>query len=142
MKKHGFIYLRLLLLIVIAMQAGGCSSRPKYRIKNFPEDVGNKKYGDYTAEGIASYYGKKFHGKPTASGEKFDMYADTAAHNTLPFGTIVRVTNLENGKSVEVKINDRGPFVKGRIVDLSYGAAEKLGMLVDGIVKVRIQEIR
>jgi rare lipoprotein A len=76
-------------------------------------------------EGICSYYGPKFHGKRTASGEKFDMYQMTAAHKTLPFATRIKVINLDNGKSVIVKINDRGPFVEGRILDLSYAAAKK-----------------
>ncbi|GAB4329220.1 MAG: hypothetical protein Kow0037_04170 [Calditrichia bacterium] len=90
-------------------------------------------------EGLASYYGKDFHGKPTASGEIFDMYALTAAHKTLPLGTICRVTNLANHKSVIVKINDRGPFVPGRILDLSYGAAQKLNALADGVIRVKIE---
>ena len=75
--------------------------------------------------GVASWYGKKFHGNPTASGEIYDMYQLTAAHKTLPLGTYAMVTNLENNRSVEVKINDRGPFVKGRIIDLSYAAAKE-----------------
>ena len=86
--------------------------------------------------GIASYYGKKFHGKRTASGEIFDMYKVTAAHKTLPFGTRVLVTNLGNGRSVTVRINDRGPFVKGRIIDLSYEAARRIG--ITGIAKVKL----
>lgn len=89
--------------------------------------------------GRASWYGKEFHGKKTASGEKFNMYALTAAHKTLPFGTRVRVTNLANGKSVVVKINDRGPFVKGRIIDLSYAAAKKISLVGMGVVKVRLE---
>lgn len=86
--------------------------------------------------GIASYYAKKFHGRRTASGEIFDMYKLTAAHRTLPFGTRVLVTNLTNGKSVVVKINDRGPFIKGRIIDLSYEAARRIG--ITGIAKVKL----
>ena len=88
--------------------------------------------------GIASYYGREFHGKRTASGEIYNMRKYTAAHRTLPFGSIVRVTNLSNGRSVKVRINDRGPFVKGRIIDLSYGAARKLGIIESGTAKVRI----
>ncbi|MEJ2108828.1 MAG: septal ring lytic transglycosylase RlpA family protein [Acidobacteriota bacterium] len=89
--------------------------------------------------GQASWYGKKFQNKRTASGEKFDMNQFTAAHPTLPFNTIVRVENMKNGRKVEVRINDRGPFVKGRIIDLSRKAAEQLDMVRDGIVPVRIQ---
>lgn len=93
-------------------------------------------------EGLASWYGPDFHGKPTASGEIFNMYAYTAAHRKLPFGTLVRVTNLYNGKSVVVRINDRGPFKRKRIIDLSYAAAKKIGMVEAGVVRVRIEVIK
>lgn len=89
--------------------------------------------------GIASWYGTKFHGQSTASKEIYDMYDLTAAHRTLPFGTKVMVTNLNNGKSVKVRINDRGPFVKGRIIDLSYAAARILGMIGPGVAPVKIE---
>jgi rare lipoprotein A len=79
-------------------------------------------------KGLASWYGPDFHGKLTSNREIYNMHALTAAHKTLPFGTYVRVTNLNNGKSVVVRINDRGPFIKGRIIDLSYAAARKLGL--------------
>ena len=92
--------------------------------------------------GKASYYGKKFHGRKTASGEIFDMYKKTAAHRTLPLGTRIKVTNLENSKSVIVKINDRGPFVAGRILDLSYQAAKELDMLNQGVARVKIIVIK
>ena len=85
--------------------------------------------------GVASWYGKDFHGKPTSSGEIYDMYQLTCAHNTLPLGTMVMVTNLENGRSVELKVNDRGPFVKERIIDLSSAAAQILGMWEKGTAK-------
>ena len=87
---------------------------------------------------MASYYGREAHGEPTASGEKFNMNALTAAHKTLPFDTKVRVTNLANNKSVVVRINDRGPFVAGRIIDLSYAAAKRIGMLAAGVTEVEI----
>ena len=87
--------------------------------------------------GNASWYGKQFHGRTTASGEDFDMFELTAAHRQLPLGTYVRVTDLRNGKSVIVRINDRGPFVKGRIMDLSYGAARMLDFHA-GVEKVRL----
>jgi len=90
-------------------------------------------------EGTASWYGPGFHGNRTSSGEVYDQYDLTAAHPTLPLGTRVAVTNLQNGKVVEVRINDRGPFVKGRSIDLSYAAARTLGMLGPGTVPVRIE---
>lgn len=89
-------------------------------------------------EGVASYYGRQFHGKKTASGERFNMYRYTAAHKTLPLGTKVKVVNLDNGKSVKVKINDRGPYADGRIIDLSKRAARKIGMLSSGTARVRL----
>ncbi|WP_207535389.1 septal ring lytic transglycosylase RlpA family protein [Desertivirga arenae] len=92
-----------------------------------------------TQTGNASYYAKKFNGRRTASGDKFRSSKRTAAHKTLPFGTKVKVTNLKNGKSVKVKINDRGPFVAGRIIDLSRKAARKIDMLNDGVAKVEIR---
>ncbi len=92
--------------------------------------------------GVASWYGKDFHGKPTASGEIYNMYDMTAAHKTLPLGTQVMVTNLENGRSVKVTINDRGPFVKNRIIDLSYAAAKAIGMVGPGTAKVMIEVLK
>jgi rare lipoprotein A len=89
--------------------------------------------------GLASWYGAKHHGKRTASGEIFDQNKFTAAHRTLPWGSIVKVTNLDNGKSVEVRINDRGPFPKGRIIDLSRAAARALGMVELGVSPVRME---
>jgi rare lipoprotein A len=88
---------------------------------------------------VSSWYGKEFDGRPTASGERFDMNGVSAAHRTLPLGTKVRVTNLENDREVELKINDRGPFVKGRILDCSYGAARELGFAGAGLARVRIE---
>ena len=93
----------------------------------------------FREQGIASWYGPGFHGKLTANGERYDMYAMTAAHKTLPFGTRVRVTNLENGKSIVVRINDRGPFVGNRVIDLSRTGAERIGMLTKGIAPVRLE---
>lgn len=93
----------------------------------------------FLATGRASFYGFRFEGRPTANGESFDPQAMTAAHRTLPFGTHVRVTNVTNGRSVDVRINDRGPFTKGRIIDLSRGAAEKLGMIRSGTAKVTLE---
>jgi rare lipoprotein A len=89
--------------------------------------------------GVASYYADGHHGRRTASGERFDMRALTAAHRTLPFGTRVRVTNLQNGRSVVVRINDRGPFKKERVIDVSYGAARELRLVGPGTARVRVE---
>jgi rare lipoprotein A (peptidoglycan hydrolase) len=94
-----------------------------------------------TQIGIASWYGAHWHGKKTASGDHFNMYDHTAAHKSLPLGTIAKVTNLENGKETIVKINDRGPYKKGRIIDLSHAAAKSIGMLKDGTAKVKVEVI-
>lgn len=95
----------------------------------------------YKEKGIASWYGKKFHGHRASSGETYDMYAMTAAHKTLPLPTYVRVTHLENRRSVIVKVNDRGPFHQGRIIDLSYAAAKKLGVTATGTAPVEVTAI-
>ena len=89
--------------------------------------------------GKASWYGKEQHGGPTASGERFDMYALTAAHRTLRMNTRVKVTNMKNGRSIVVRINDRGPYGRGRIIDLSYAAARALDMLDAGVVPCRVE---
>ncbi|MFQ5901602.1 MAG: septal ring lytic transglycosylase RlpA family protein [Thermodesulfobacteriota bacterium] len=99
-------------------------------------------FKDSELEGRASWYGKDFHGKRTANGEIYDMYKVSAAHKTLPLGTIVRVKNLDNAKTVVLKINDRGPFVKGRIIDLSYAAAKKIGMVEKGVTDVRLKVLK
>jgi rare lipoprotein A len=95
----------------------------------------------YDETGTASYYGAKHHGKKTASGEPFNQHAMTAAHRRLPFGTRVQVTNLSNDRSVVVRINDRGPHIRGRLIDLSRQAAEQLGMLRSGTARVRVQAL-
>jgi len=96
-------------------------------------------WADPEMDGLASWYGGKFHGRLTSSGEVFDTNTMTAAHKLLPFGTLVRVTNKENGLSAVVKINDRGPFVEGRIIDLSRAAADEIGMLGEGVVPVSLE---
>jgi len=95
----------------------------------------------YHEKGIASWYGKKFHGRRTSSGEKYDMYAMTAAHKTLPLPSYVEVTNLKNGKKIIVKVNDRGPFHGNRLIDLSYSAATQLGIIGQGTGMVEIRAI-
>ena len=120
---------------------------PRSRAGNRDYAVLGKKYRvlddheGYAEEGLASYYGKKFHGRRTSSQEVYDMYAFTAAHKTLPLPSFVRVTNLDNGRSVVVRVNDRGPFHKGRIIDLSYAAAVKLGYREKGTAKVRVEAL-
>lgn len=94
---------------------------------------------NYDETGLASWYGDQFNGRPTATGERFDMYAMTAAHKTLPLPGLVEVTNLANGRTVVLRINDRGPFVDNRIIDLSRGAADQLGMLERGVGEVRVR---
>lgn len=94
---------------------------------------------DYDQTGIASWYGRDFHGRLTANGEVFDMDAVSAAHPTLPLPSIVRVTNLENGQTLVVRVNDRGPFKPGRIIDLSRRAAHAIGILKQGVARVRVQ---
>ena len=95
----------------------------------------------FSQKGLASWYGKDFHGKKTANGEIYDMHAMTAAHKTLPLGTWVRVYNLTNGKKCDVRVNDRGPFVRGRIIDLSFSAAKEIGLVGPGVAKVRIKAL-
>jgi len=96
----------------------------------------------FTQTGKASWYGPEFHGRKTASGERFDQHALTAAHRTLPLGTEVKVTNLETGRTVQVEINDRGPYIDGRIIDLSKRAAAVLGMEEAGVVPVKIETVK
>lgn len=95
----------------------------------------------YDRTGIASWYGPKFHGQKTANGEYFDMHALSAAHRTLPLPSLVRVTNLDNGRQVVVRVNDRGPFVRGRLIDMSYAAAKALGYVKQGTAHVRVQAL-
>ena len=105
-----------------------------------PEQV-EKRESRGVQYGVASWYGKDFHGKPTSSGEIYDMHQLTCAHKTLPLGTTVMVTNMENGKSLELKVNDRGPFVKERVIDLSYAAAKILGVWEKGTALVKVEVI-
>lgn len=121
-------------LLAAALLGVGCGTKPQPR---GPADLEH-----YRETGVASWYGKPYHGRKTASGERYDMREMTAAHRTLPFGAVVRVTNLENGRSVKVRITDRGPFVKGRIIDLSRAAAKKLDMIGSGTARVRISVVR
>lgn len=144
MKRDVFIMLMVLVM-------GGCTPAPIYRSgtvstnpvsddKPVQEPAKTEPWPLAVQQGLASFYGREFHGRKTASGEIFDMQALTAAHRTLPFGTMVKVTNLKNNQSVTVKINDRGPFVEGRLIDLSQGAAKKIG--IDGVEQVRLEIVK
>lgn len=115
-------------------------NRPEYEVLGKNYKVMTSSIG-YKEKGGASWYGKKFHGYKTANGEKYDMYGMTAAHKSLPIPTYVKVTNLANDKQVIVRVNDRGPFHKGRIIDLSYAAASKLSMLDNGTSQVLVEAI-
>ncbi len=103
---------------------------------------GPRRWGDHYLRGLSSWYGRDFHGKKTANGEIFNMYKLTAAHRTLPLGTKARIWNVENGRSCIVIINDRGPFIEGRILDLSYAAALELEMAQKGIAEVQIEILK
>ncbi len=131
--RRGLTAILATVLLVAPMTAapGPDNSKPKAANGSRPYQVGN-----------ASWYGKKFNGKQTASGEPYDMFLFTAAHKTLPLGSWVKVTNLKNGKSVVVRINDRGPVPQSRIIDLSYGAAQMLDLRARGVAKVRLDLIQ
>ena len=138
-----------MIVILALLLFAGCASAPpqSYYTKQGAQkayQIDGKWYSPvdtsdgYEEEGIASWYGRDFHGKKTSNGETYNMYAMTAAHKTLPISTYVRVTRLDNGKETIVRVNDRGPFVKGRIIDLSYKAASELGIADSGTAKVKI----
>jgi rare lipoprotein A len=124
------IHKRAIWALALGLSVTGCTSLTKGLADL---DVGLKE------RGIASWYGDDFHGLQTANGETFDMEAMTGAHRTLPLGTIVKVTNVKNGRQVKIKINDRGPYIGGRILDLSYGAARELGMVGQGVAPIQIE---
>jgi rare lipoprotein A len=121
---------QFLVAVALLLIAAGCATKRAPAVD--PVKKGHQE------RGLASWYGKKYHGRTTANGERFDMRDVSAAHRTLPFGTVVKVTNLENGRTLKVRINDRGPFVDGRIIDLSKKAAQKLGMVEAGVVRVKL----
>jgi rare lipoprotein A len=120
------------IIAAVLLSSAACSWVPKGEIQL---DVGLKD------RGVASWYGEQFHGRQAANGELFDMEALTAAHRTLPLGSMVRVVNLANGKHVHVRINDRGPYVNGRILDLSHAAAAYLGMVEGGLSVVQVEVV-
>lgn len=145
----GFKKWSIPVLILMSIILQGCTSTARFTSEKDSGKVvfRGKKSGSGEASGdqttgVASFYGPKFHGLQTASGETFDMYQFTAAHRQIPFGTRLKVTNLDNGKSVIVRVNDRGPFVKNRVLDLSYAAAKDIDMVTTGVAKVKIEFYR
>ena len=137
----------LLMLVII-----GCSSGNLYETKGVSRKKLHNKFGTTQTETqltevkkgqiyyfVCSYYGKKFHGRQTANGEIFDMYKLSCAHKSLPFGIRLKVINEDNGKSVLVRVNDRGPFIEGRDLDLSYAAAQEIGLIAYGVKKMRVE---
>src|SRR5947209_12788542 len=126
----------LIVALGIAIVVSGCGRKKHVKIKPAPRI--EARVGQ-TEEGIASWYGHPYHGRPAADGEIYDMEKLVAAHRLMPFNTWVRVTNLQNGKAIDVRIIDRGPFVEGRIIDLSKAAARQIGLLGPGIGRVRLE---
>ena len=122
--EHASLPTGIAALAAAAANAQGCQGAP-----------------DHREAGMASWYGKRFQGRPTASGKAFDMYAMTAAHRTLPLGSKIRVTNRSNGKAVLLTVNDRGPYIDGRVLDVSYAAARELGFVRKGLAKVRVETL-
>ena len=142
--ERGIAAVRLqTLCALLAICLAGCGAQPprgSYRVAG-KTYVPLSKADGYVEEGIASWYGADFHGRKTSSGETYDMYGRTSAHKLLPLGTTVRVTNLANGQVVFCRINDRGPFVEGRIIDLSYSLARDLGVAEQGTALVRLEAV-
>ena len=128
MKKNTAIF-----TLCAALLLTGCSNVEK------KQDEKNIQNVQQVITGKATWYGKKFHGKKTASGEKFDMYAMSAAHRTIEFGKKLLVTNIKNGKSIEVYVNDRGPFIKNVVIDLSYAAFKEIANPNEGFIQVKIE---
>ncbi len=129
-------YTPALSFLAVIVLVSSCASPPSHRAKS-----GQAYPLGYTQRGIASWYGPGFHGKQTANGERYDMHKFTAAHRTLPMGSLVEVRSLTSDQRIKVRINDRGPFVRGRIIDLSYKAAKALGMAVKGTDRVEVRVI-
>lgn len=150
---QSILRLAAMLLTVVAVTSCGGGAPPRGAGASLPDDIPYKLGKPYVVAGVryvpsddraydrvgmASWYGREFHGRPTATGRPYDMYELTAAHTTLPTGTQVRVTNLANRRSVVVVIADRGPFARGRIIDLSWAAARHLGFVDQGTARVRV----
>lgn len=139
-------YYSITFCLVVVLLVGDCghADARKAHYTQYPYVIKNKKYfpipsaTGYRESGMASWYGRDFHGRRTSNGEIYNMYKKTAAHKTLPMGTMLLVKNLENGRKTIVRVNDRGPFVRGRIIDLSYKTAKQLGIVANGTAKVQI----
>ena len=149
---RNYLFIHFIMMLIIC----SCSPAPRYnsessKIKSYASsgaDFSRKKAKKNNFDksktiyrGVSSYYGPNFHGKLTANGEVYDMYGLTAAHKEMPLNTVARVTNLANGKSLILRINDRGPYIDGRILDCSYGAAKKLEFINEGTANVEIKVI-
>ena len=134
--------IRLTLILLIIYSIISCSPTPRFRAGNIDSSRNSKNKKNTGLEkvqyGVSSYYGPKFHGKPTANGEIFDMYKISAAHRYLPLGTIIQVRNLDNNKTLRIRINDRGPYVNNRVLDCSYAAALKLGFVEQGTANIKL----
>ena len=158
LERWTVIQAKILVFFIIGILFIECTPAPRYKSGSSPEFASKKKEklksskknnkgtkkstfnkSKTVYKGISSYYGPKFHGKLTANGEIFDMYGVTAAHKEFPFNTVVRVTNEKNEKSLLIRINDRGPYIPGRILDCSFGAAKKLGFVGEGTAQVKIE---
>ncbi len=126
---------------VLLLTSGGCALIPVSCYRYIGITARQAVIGELVLRGYASWYGEAFHGRRTASGEIYDMNGLSCAHRTLPFGTVLVVTNISNGRSVTVRVNDRGPFVSGRIADLSRGAASRLDMVESGIALVELKVV-
>ena len=136
--------LRLMMGLALAASLAACAApRPAPQPAPPPAPVVNLPTAPqptFSQQGVASWYGKSHHGRRTANGESYDMSAMTAAHRTLPFGSVVRVTRLDDGRTVTVRINDRGPYARGRIIDLSAQAAQTIGMTEQGVARVKVEQ--
>ena len=132
------------IIFIIAFFLFSCVSAPRYSSSSYSGDESSRKDSKNIFYGVSSFYGLDdgFDGNLTANGEVYDKDGVSAAHKTLPLNSIVRVTNIENGKSVRLRINDRGPYIKGRILDCSYGAAKKLDFVEQGTTEVKIEVIK
>ena len=136
-----YLFLLILLFSIVFISCSPSARYASQRNNNSANSQTELREGN-VFYGEASYYAEKFHGRTTANGEIFDMYKISAAHKTLPFNTILQVTNLENQKSIVVRINDRGPYKKGRILDLSYRAAQEIDLVSSGVVRVKVKIVK
>jgi rare lipoprotein A len=131
------ILIAYIVIFITVLTIIGCTASPRFTSEKFIKM--NIENISFVEEGVASYYGEEFQGRQTSNGETYDMNQLTAAHRTLPFNTLVKVINIQNGKSVVVRINDRGPFKDDRIIDLSFEAAKTIGMIGTGTTNVRLE---